>query len=49
MAESAVLCPSFWRADIVHNPSWWDRTLAKLRGGIVGWLQRRRAARVLTA
>jgi indolepyruvate ferredoxin oxidoreductase alpha subunit len=49
VAEAAVLCPSFWRADIVHNPSWWDRALAKLRGGIIAWLQRRRAARVLHA
>ncbi len=24
-AHAATLCPSFWRADIVSNPSWWDR------------------------
>ena len=27
VAHAAVLCPSFYRADIVSNPHWWDRTL----------------------
>jgi indolepyruvate ferredoxin oxidoreductase alpha subunit len=45
VAEAAVLCPSFYRADIIHNPSAFDRFMAKLRGGLIGWLQRRRAAR----
>jgi indolepyruvate ferredoxin oxidoreductase alpha subunit len=49
VAEAAVLCPSFWRADIVHNPGWWDRTLARLRARAIAWLQSRRAARVLHA
>jgi indolepyruvate ferredoxin oxidoreductase alpha subunit len=43
VAEAAVLCPSFYRADIVHNPNWLDRTLARLRGAVVSYLQRRRA------
>ena len=25
VADAAVLCPSFYRADIVQNPTWWDR------------------------
>src|SRR5262249_41629199 len=29
--HAAVLCPSFYRVDIVSNPNWWDRTLAALR------------------
>jgi indolepyruvate ferredoxin oxidoreductase alpha subunit len=44
VANAAVLCPSFYRADVVENPSWWDRVLARVRGGVIGWLQRRRTA-----
>ena len=25
VADAAVLCPSFYRADVVHNPGGWDR------------------------
>jgi indolepyruvate ferredoxin oxidoreductase alpha subunit len=45
VAEAAVLCPSFYRADIVSNPTLGDRVLARLRQATIGWLQRRRAAR----
>jgi indolepyruvate ferredoxin oxidoreductase alpha subunit len=44
VAEAAVLCPSFYRADIIHNPSGFDRVMARLRGAVIGWLQRRREA-----
>jgi indolepyruvate ferredoxin oxidoreductase alpha subunit len=47
VAEAAVLCPSFYRADIVHNPTRWDRALAWMRGAVIGWLQRRRAEKTL--
>jgi indolepyruvate ferredoxin oxidoreductase alpha subunit len=47
VAEAAVLCPSFYRADIIHNPTWWDRTLSALRARAIAWLQARRSARVL--
>ena len=47
VAEAAVLCPSFYRADIIINPSRWDRVLAKLRADVIGFLQRRRARRQL--
>jgi indolepyruvate ferredoxin oxidoreductase alpha subunit len=47
VAEAAVLCPSFYRADIVSNPTWADRLLGRLRGAVIGWLQARRAGRVL--
>jgi indolepyruvate ferredoxin oxidoreductase alpha subunit len=47
VAEAAVLCPSFYRADIIHNPTSFDRLLARLRGGIIGFLQRRRDRRRL--
>jgi indolepyruvate ferredoxin oxidoreductase, alpha subunit len=45
VANAAVLCPSFYRADIVENPGWRDRVLARVRGAVIGFLQRRRAAR----
>jgi indolepyruvate ferredoxin oxidoreductase alpha subunit len=44
VAEAAVLCPSFYRADLVHNPTRWDRFAATVRGAVIGWLQRRREA-----
>lgn len=45
VATAAVLCPSFYRADVVENPRWADRALARLRGAVIGALQRRRATR----
>jgi indolepyruvate ferredoxin oxidoreductase alpha subunit len=44
VAEAAVLCPSFYRADVIHNPTGFDRWLASLRARIIGWMQRRREA-----
>jgi indolepyruvate ferredoxin oxidoreductase, alpha subunit len=45
VSEAAVLCPSFYRADIVFNPTFRDRLLAWLRGAVIGWLQHRRESR----
>ncbi|MBS7701141.1 MULTISPECIES: indolepyruvate ferredoxin oxidoreductase subunit alpha [unclassified Chelatococcus] len=45
VSEAAVLCPSFYRADIIHNPTGLDRVLAKVRGAVIGFLQRRRDSR----
>ncbi|HEX6001531.1 MAG TPA: indolepyruvate ferredoxin oxidoreductase subunit alpha [Hyphomicrobiaceae bacterium] len=45
VAEAAVLCPSFYRADIIHNPTAVDRLLAGLRAAVIGFLQRRRDKR----
>ena len=45
VAEAAVLCPSFYRADIILNPTWLDRQLARLRAGVIGRLQRARERR----
>ncbi|MBM3600480.1 MAG: indolepyruvate ferredoxin oxidoreductase subunit alpha [Alphaproteobacteria bacterium] len=39
VAHAAVLCPSFYRADIVQNPRIWDRWLDSLRRAVIGWLQ----------
>ncbi len=44
VAEAAVLCPSFYRADIIQNPNRWDRFLARVRSKVIGTLQRRREA-----
>nr|MCU0966610.1 thiamine pyrophosphate-dependent enzyme [Burkholderiaceae bacterium] len=46
VSHAAVLCPSFYRAGIVSNPTRWDRLLAGLRQGVIGVLQRRRARRL---
>jgi indolepyruvate ferredoxin oxidoreductase, alpha subunit len=40
VAHAAVLCPSFYRAQIVHNPTAWERLMAQARGAIIGLLQR---------
>lgn len=45
VSEAAVLCPSFYRADIIHNPTWFDRVVSSLRRAVIGVLQRRREAR----
>jgi len=31
-AHAAVLCPSFYRAEVIQNPTWWDKLVARLRG-----------------
>jgi indolepyruvate ferredoxin oxidoreductase, alpha subunit len=45
VADAAILCPSFYRADVVHNPGPWERTMARLRIAIISWLQARRDRR----
>lgn len=42
VADAAVLCPSFYRADVVHNPSGMDRFVSGIRSRFIGWLQARR-------
>ena len=49
VAHAAILCPSFYRASIVNNPSGWDRFKARLREAVIGVLQRRIAHRQLAA
>jgi indolepyruvate ferredoxin oxidoreductase, alpha subunit len=31
-AHAAVLCPSFYRAEVIQNPTWWDKLLSRIRG-----------------
>jgi indolepyruvate ferredoxin oxidoreductase, alpha subunit len=40
VADAAVLCPSFYRVDVVHNPNAWDRLLAGTRKQTIRALQR---------
>jgi indolepyruvate ferredoxin oxidoreductase alpha subunit len=49
VAHAAVLCPSFYRASIIANPTAWDRLKAKARGAVIGWLQRRIDSRLAAA
>jgi indolepyruvate ferredoxin oxidoreductase alpha subunit len=49
VAHAAVLCPSFYRASIINNPSRWDHLKARLRNAVIGFLQRRIAARQFAA
>jgi len=39
VAHAAILCPSFYRAEIVQNPNAWDRFVGGLRRTVIGWLQ----------
>jgi indolepyruvate ferredoxin oxidoreductase alpha subunit len=48
VADAAVLCPSFYRTDVISNPTGWDRFLARIRARVIGALQRRRAERRLS-
>jgi indolepyruvate ferredoxin oxidoreductase, alpha subunit len=41
VAHAARLCPSFYRADVISNPSAWDRFKGRLRRGVIGFLHRR--------
>ena len=41
VSHAAVLCPSFFRAELITNPSGWDRFKARMRGAVIGFLQRR--------
>ncbi|QNN59064.1 indolepyruvate ferredoxin oxidoreductase subunit alpha [Diaphorobacter ruginosibacter] len=45
VAHAAVLCPSFYRSQIVSHPTRWERLRERLRRGVIGWLQRADARR----
>jgi indolepyruvate ferredoxin oxidoreductase, alpha subunit len=38
-AHAASLCPSFYRAEVIENPTWRDRLAAGLRGAFIRLLQ----------
>jgi indolepyruvate ferredoxin oxidoreductase alpha subunit len=41
VAHAAVLCPSFYRADVITNPRPWDRLKFRIRCAFIEFLQRR--------
>ncbi|CDM25541.1 Indolepyruvate oxidoreductase subunit IorA [Castellaniella defragrans 65Phen] len=45
VAHAAVLCPSFYKASIIDNPSGWDKWKHRTRGAIIAWFQRGLARR----
>ena len=46
IAHAAILCPSFYKADIVSNPNSLDRFLTRLRGAVIGRLWSREERRL---
>jgi indolepyruvate ferredoxin oxidoreductase alpha subunit len=38
MAHAAVLCPSFYRASRIHNPTGFERLRHRIRRRVIGWL-----------
>lgn len=47
VAHAAVLCPSFYQADVVHNPGRFEAWRAGLRRSVINRLQQRRDSRRL--
>ena len=47
VADAAILCPSFYRADVVHNPGGVERWWAGVSGSVIGWLVARRRGKRL--
>ncbi len=39
VAHEAVLCPSFYKAEVIFNPNAFDRFLWRIRSAVIGWLQ----------
>jgi indolepyruvate ferredoxin oxidoreductase alpha subunit len=44
VSHAAVLCPSFYKASIISNPSGWDRFKARMRDAVIGFIHRRMPA-----
>jgi Pyruvate/2-oxoacid:ferredoxin oxidoreductase gamma subunit/pyruvate/2-oxoacid:ferredoxin oxidoreductase beta subunit len=40
VAHAAVLCPSFYRAEVIRNPNVWDRMVHRVRRTVIDWLGR---------
>ena len=47
VADAAVLCPSFYEARTVQNPTAWDRFWHRLHARLTGWAQASRESRRL--
>ena len=44
VAHAAVLCPSFYRAEVIQNPSAWDRLMHRIRRWVISFLSPREVA-----
>jgi len=44
VAHAAVLCPSFYRAELIQNPTWWDRVMHRVRRAVISVLAPREVA-----
>jgi len=42
VADAAILCPSFYQADLIQNPNHWDLFFSRLRKKLITKLQARR-------
>ncbi len=42
VADAAILCPSFYQADLIQNPTRWDQWYSRIRTRIITTLQNRR-------
>ena len=49
VSHAAVLCPSFYRASLITNPTAWDRFKARVRQTVIGYFQRRIERRLAAA
>ena len=49
VSHAAVLCPSFYRASLITNPTGWDRFKARVREAVIGFFQRRIARKLAAA
>lgn len=45
VADAAILCPSFYRADVIHNPGRFETAWARWQDRAIGWLKTRRDRR----
>jgi indolepyruvate ferredoxin oxidoreductase alpha subunit len=45
-AHAAALCPSFYRAEVVSNPTGWEGFRTHVERAVIGFLQRRMARRL---
>ena len=41
VSHAAILCPSFYKAELIYNPTWWDKFKSSLRSTFIGALQKR--------
>jgi indolepyruvate ferredoxin oxidoreductase alpha subunit len=48
VTHAAVLCPSFYRAEVISNPTRGDKLTIRLASAVIGFLQRRLAVRELS-